>query len=227
MIKTMLLILSLFVFSLQIPGQVSDEIDQNSRQVPYNEVNLAFTLDGMPTPEEIGFDNPKSNWKFSYELRFLNNGNIISDLQKKIYAKYENQGERVKWVPKAKKELEKELKKLSVLVAKGRIKRSSLRSEENREILIPIKLTPQIQEVIANSAGSNQNPEFTIRVKGKLSTKTSSKLKFNKQYSMGFPCPVKFQSSNGKAYWSLNRCGVSIEATKENNEIRFKTFSRL
>lgn len=225
--KTTLMIFSLFIFSLQIFAQVSDEIDPNSRQIPYDEVNAAFALEGTPTPKEVGFDNPKSKWKFSYELRFLNDGNIVSGLQKKVYAKYENQGERTKWLPKANKELNKELKKLSTLVTKGKINKSSLQSEENREILLPIKLTPQIQEIIANSADSNQNPEFMIHVKGKLSTKTASKLKFNKKYSMGFACPVKIQSSSRKMYWSLNRCGVAIEAVKDNDRIRFGMFSRL
>jgi hypothetical protein len=225
--KTTILIFSLFIFSLPIFGQVNDEIDINGRQIPYDEVNVAFTLDGTPTPEDVGFDNPKSSWKFTYELRFLNDVNTPFEIQEKIYAKYENQGEKTKWLPKANKLIDKETKKMSILITKGRIKKSSLFPENNREILMPIKLTRQIQEIIAASAGSNQNPEFIIYVKGKLSTKTTSKLKFKEKYSIRFPCPVKIQSSDRKIYWALNRCGVSMEAVNQNNKIRFGLFSRL
>lgn len=213
-----------FIFSLPIFGQVNAEIDVNSRKVPYDVENVAFVLDGTPTPDAVGFDSPKSYWKFSYELRFLGDGNKEFELQKKISG---DKPEKTNWTRKQNKLLDRKIRKASILVTKGKIKKRPLTSVKDRELLIPVKLTPEVQRIIADSAGSDHNPEFIIYVKGKLSTKTTSGLKFKEKYSTRFPCPVKIRSLDRKLYWASNMCGVSLEALNENNTIRFGMFSRL
>lgn len=225
--KMLIYIFGLLALSLPIFGQVNDEIDVNSRQIPYDVENIAFALDGTPTPEEVGFDNPKSYWKFTYELRFLDDGNKVFELQKKISAKHKGEPEKAYSTSRRYKLLNRGVKKASVSVTKGRIKQRSLISVKNRELLIPVKLTPQIQQSIADSAGSDRNPTFIVYVKGKLSTRTTSGLKFKGKYANRFSCPVKIRSVDAKLYWSLNRCGVSVEALIEDNKIRFGLFSRL
>ena len=220
-------ILTFLVFSLPVIAQVNDEIDINSRPIPYDVVAAAFVLDGTPTPESVGFDNPKSYWKFSYELRFLDDGNKELELWEKIDAKFKNGSSKPVSSSKRSKLFDRGMKRASVLVAKGKIKRRPLTSPQNREILIPVKLPSQIQQSIAESAGSDRNPEFIIYVKGKLSTRTTSGLKFKEKYAIRFPCPVKIRSLDRKPYWASNRCGVSLEAINENNKIRFGMFSRL
>lgn len=220
-------VFAFLIFSLPIFGQGNDEIEVNSRRIPYDVVTAAFVLDGTPTPESVGFDNPKSYWKFSYELRFLDDGSKEFELWEKIDAKFKNGSNKPVSPSKRSKLLDRGVKRASVLVTKGKIKRRPLTSPQNREILIPVKLTSQIQQIIAESAGSDRNPEFIIYVKGKLSTRTTSGLKFKEKYAISFSCPVKIRSLDRKLYWASNRCGVSLEALNEDNKIRFGMFSRL
>jgi len=220
-------VLGLLLLSLPIFGQVNDEIDVNGRQVPYDIENLAFVLDGTPTPNAVGLDDPKSYWKFSYELRFLDDRSKELELWKKIDAKFKNESNKPVSSSKRNKLLDRKIRKASILVTKGKIKKRPLTSTKDRELLIPVKLTPEVQRIIADSAGSDHDPEFMIYVKGKLSTRTTSGLKFKEKYSARFPCPVKIRSLDRKLYWASNRCGVSLEAINENNRIRFGMRSRL
>ncbi|MCC7307851.1 MAG: hypothetical protein IT173_09805 [Acidobacteria bacterium] len=220
-------VFAFFIFSLPIFGQVNDEIDVNSRKVPYDVENVVFVLDGTPTPDAVGFDSPKSYWKFSYELRFLDDIHKEFELQETLGTKLKDRSDKPVSTSKLNKLIAREVRKISILVTKGKIKKRPLTTARNRELLIPVKLTPQIQQIIARSAGSNKNPEFVISVKGKLYTRTSSGLKFKEKYAARFPCSVKIESIDQKLYWASNRCGVSLEVMNENNTIRFGMFSRL
>ena len=52
-------------------NQTKSGIVLEKTESPYDVINLKFVLDSALKPEDVGFDNPKSYWEFSYELRCL------------------------------------------------------------------------------------------------------------------------------------------------------------
>lgn len=193
---------------------------------PYKNVNLKFVLEGSPTPEDVGFNTPKSYWKFTYELRFMDK-DVNYKLQEKVYAKYKNRDDKLKWISKANKKIGKARKKVSILVAKGKFTVENLSAAKNREIIIPVELSEQIQEILAKAGSSTENPTFVITARGRVSTKPASNRKFKKKYQMTFLCPSKTTHLD-KSYWMSNTFGISVEISKkEDGRIVFSLFSRI
>jgi len=217
------------VFSGTVIGQAKTETSEEKLESPYDEVNLKFALDANPTPEEVGFDNPKSYWKFSYELRFLESEKAARE---KSGFKYwqenpgESNAERTKRIDRKNKQYNQVWKKFGVLAGKGKVSKISLLSEESRELFIPIQLSPEIKNVLARANSTNEFPDFRVLIKGKIYSKTKSNLMFKQKISSSYTCPTKM-IVKGTPNWMMNTCGIYIGVTKENNKIFIGSTSRL
>lgn len=222
-------VFTIVVFSGMIFAQSKTETSQEKLESPYDEINLRFALDGTPAPEDVGFDDPKSYWKFNYELRFLENTKAA--LEKSGYKYWqenpgENFAERLKRVEKNNKQYDKAWRKFGVRAAKGKISKTPLLSQENREIILPIQLSSEVKSILAQANSKNTFPDFYIQVKGKIYSKTKSGLKFKQKFSESYTCPTKM-IVKGKPEWMMNTCGVYLGITNQDNKIYINSTSRL
>jgi len=229
-IKNFLIVVFAFgVFGGTVIGQAKTENIEEKLESPYEEVNLKFALDANPSPEDVGFDNPKSYWKFSYELRFLESEKAA---QEKLGYKYwqenpgESNAERTKRIEKNNKQYNKVWKKFGVLAGKGKVSKISLLSEESRELFIPVQLSSAIKNVLARANSLNEFPNFRVLIKGKIYSKTKSNLVFKQKILSSYTCPTKM-IVKGTPDWMMNTCGIYISVAKENNKIFISSTSRL
>jgi len=228
-VKFLITFSALCVFGGLVVGQSKTEINKEKFEIPYNEVILKFALDATPSPEAVGFDDPNSYWKFSYELRFLENEKV--SLEKSGYKNRqensgENNAERIKRIEKNNKQHNKAWKRFGVVVSKGKISRVSLLSQENREIVIPVRLSPEIINVLARANSTNEFPDFRVQIKGKIYSKAQSNLKFKQKISSSYVCPTKM-IVNGIPNWLANTCGIYTGVANQNNKIVISITSRI
>lgn len=219
----------ILIFSGLVFSQSKTETNSEKPESPYDEINLRFALDATPTPEDVGFDDPKSYWKFSYELRFLEDKKSALDKSDFKYFQEnpnENAADRAKRIEKNNKQYDGAWKKFGIRIAKGKISKISLLSEENREIIIPVQLSPEVKNLLAQASDANTFPDFRIQIKGKIYSKTKSNLKFKQKISSSFTCPTKM-IVKGAPVWMMNTCGVYIGLTNQNNKIYLSSTWRL
>lgn len=224
-----MLIFALGIFGGEIIGQSKTENGGEKSGSPYAEVNLRFALGAEPSPEAVGFDDPKSYWKFTYELRFLESEKAA--LEKSGYKYFqeipgEKMAERFKRIEKNNKQFDKAWKKFGIRVAKGKVSKTSLLPQENREIVISVPLSPEIKNILAQSNAKNTFPYFMIKIKGKIYSKTKFGLKFKQKFSESFSCWTKM-IDKGAPVWMMNTCGVYLGLTNQNNKIFIGSTSRL
>lgn len=205
--------LTLFVFLILILPAIA--VCQNSApdEPPYRTMNIKFVLEGTPSPEDVGFNNPKSFWQFRYELRFLKESFPFQSFREK---QGESQKEREKRIRKNNKLYDKGWKKNGVLVTKGTISKTQLLSAANREIKIPVNLTPEITNILAKAGNTWENPDFRISLRGKLLTQADSNTKLKRKLTHSFVCPTKIQTKQSQ-HWVTNTCGISFELRKDDN----------
>lgn len=217
--KFLVLCCSFLMLTLVSSGQ-STLSTSNKSQSPYEKMTLKFVIEGEPTLESVGLDNPKSSWKFSYELRFLSERNNLKGYTPPSLNKTSNlsQSERQKSVTKSNKAFEKAWKKSSVVVVKGKVPKSLLSDPKNREIIVPVELTPEVKNILAAATDTWANPEFKVRIKGTITTQTASGMKFKKKISDSYVCFSKFQTKDSQL-WMMNSCGISLRLSNINNKI--------
>ena len=182
---------------------------------------LNFTLYGEPTSQDVGFDNPKSSWKIKYEL-FLTD---FSELEKLGICRKDEEGRHICAIVRDKKTNNKIKKKSSKLFA-GNFVRKSLSSDSNRNVIVPINLTPNVIEVFNQAKKSpEKNPTFVLFVTEKVSIKTPANIKFKQKNSMTGINNLKNAMSNRNFdYWDVSCLSVSSVITKqENNRLRFSS----
>jgi hypothetical protein len=207
------------VFSQSI--QTSDTKPKSPKD-PLNlleKINLRFDLTGTPKPEDVGFNDTESSWKLKYELR-LSNRKTIRDLQSNMYAncKDTNNNYRQKCVSKANQKLDKRYKKTALFISKGAFQKTSLLSESNRGIVIPLELTPEVISIFNRTAQSDENPTFILLIKSKVSAKTPTKTKVRFKNSISFEYPLKFYRKDGSFdFYNITNFGASIGINKEDN----------
>lgn len=223
------LLFAIVIFSATVFCQSKTETTTEKLESPYDEINLRFDLGADSTPESVGFDEPKSYWKFSYELRFLENEK--SALEKSGFQYWrenpnENAAERAKGIERNNRQFDKAWKKFGVRAAKGKISKTSLLSERNREIIIPVQLPLEIKNILARANSVNAFPDFRIQIKGKIYSRTKSNLKFKQKFSQSYTCPTKM-IVNGAPNWMMNTCGIYLGVTNKNNKIYIGLTSRL
>ncbi len=223
------LLFAIVIFSATVFCQSKTEKTTEKLESPYDEINLRFALGADPTPESVGFDEPKSYWKFSYELRFLENEK--SALEKSGFQYWrenpnENAAERAKGIERNNRQLDKAWKKFGIRAAKGKIWKTSLLSEENRGIIIPVQLSLEIKNILARANSTNAFPDFRIQIKGKIYSKTKSNLKFKQKFLQSYSCPTKMIVKSAPN-WLMNTCGIYLGVTNKNNKIYIGLTSKL
>lgn len=222
-------LLTIVIFGGAVFCQSKTETTPEKLESPSDEVNLKFALGADPTPEDVGFDEPKSYWKFSYELRFLENPKAALEKSGFKYRQEnpnENAAERAEGIERSNNQYDKTWKKFGIRAAKGKISKTSLISGENREIIIPIQLPLEIKNILAQANSTNAFPDFRIQIKGKIYSRTKSNLKFKQKFSQSYTCPTKM-IANGAPAWMMNTCGIYLGLTNQNNKISIGLTSRL
>lgn len=221
--------LTLLWILLFAPNVFPQNTKQETPTAPYDVINLKFVIEGLPNADDVGFDNPKSTWQFKYELRFVDDDKKIYSVAKSFSeVPNETQTERTKRITKNNKEFDKAWKKLGVVVVKGSISKTQLLEAKNREITIPVKLTPAILDILAKASLTLDNPEFRLKVSGKVSLKTKDNLKFKGKFTPSWLCPTKLISlKENKQFWMMNTCGASTEIQRENGKLTFGFSSKI
>ena len=216
------LILIIIVGNVNVLSQAEVDSGETSTET-ITSIQLKFSLSGVPSIEDIGLTDSQSYWKFNYQLRFTDD-KVLHDLQSKIYSKYEKPGDKAKWISKANKKLYKQWKKTGLFVANGNFRNTQLSLENNRDLTVPIHLSPELKELLKNLNSSAEMPNFILSVKGVVFTKMKSGKKFKKKYAKVIEFPMKFYK-NADEFLLYNTFGIAITMTKE-NEIIFFDVSR-
>lgn len=187
---------------------------QSAQENLLEKVELRFTLEGEPTPKDVGFDNPKSYWKLKYELYLTD----FAELEKMGRCRTDDLGRGI-CLPVYNKKLDKTIKKNSALIKKGGFSKKSLSHQANREITVPVYLQPEFIEVFNLAVKiPAKNPTFVLFINAKASTKNSSKARFKKKYAIEGVKPLKFAGSNEtKEYWNIKVLSLSLTITKDEN----------
>lgn len=192
---------------------------QNSAENLLESVELHFSMPAEPSPEKVGFDNPKSFWKLQYEL-------VLSDsfVLEKIGRCNRTPEYRLNCHLNYDKKLTRKMRKGTIPLAKGAFVKRGPMSESDREIVIPVRLSPEVIDIFNKSVGNDGvNPTFLLFVKTKASTRTADKAKFKKKLTTEGIHPLKFYFSNKKFsdYWNVKRLGLSLGLTRgEDGTIR-------
>jgi hypothetical protein len=189
---------------------------QNTNQNLLEKVDLHFSMPGEPTPEKVGFDNPKSYWKLKYELVLSDSftlekiGRCMRDLpDTRLYCPLNKDGK-----------LGKKIKKGTIPIAKGEFIRRGPMSEADREVTIPVALTPEVIDIFNRSVGIDTvNPTLILFVKTKASTRTADKVKFKKKLTTEGIHPLKFYYPDMKFadYWNITKIGLTLGLTRSDD----------
>lgn len=176
-------------------------------------VEMQFSMPGEPTPEKVGFDNPKSYWKVKYEL-------VLSDsfTLEKIGRCRRNLPDTRLYCPLNRDgKLGKRMKKGTIPIKKGEFIRRGPMSEADREVTIPVALTPEVIDIFNRSVGvDGVNPTLILFVKTKASTRTADKAKFKKKLTTEGIHPLKFYYPDMKFadYWNITKIGLTLGLTR-------------
>lgn len=184
---------------------------QNSTENLLEKVDLNFSLSGKPTPEAVGFDNPKSYWKLEYEL-VLTDSLILEKLGRCNRA----QSIQLDCPVITDKKLDKKIRKISIRIAKGKFDKKELISDSSREVVIPIQLSAEVVNIFNQAITSDSNPTFVLFIKTKSFTKDISKMKFKKKFSTSGVHPLKFYRTDKTFdFWNIKSFGAYFSIYKQ------------
>ncbi len=174
--KILTTLLLVFLFTLS-------SFAQNQSENLLESVEVKFILQGDPTPQDVGFDNPKSYWKVKYEI-------YVTDFSEpeKLGLSGVNEGYKYLTPVIENKKLNKQIKKKSTKILKGSFSKKMLLTEANREAVIVVNLPQNIVEIF-NQAKINPeiNPTFVLFTTQKVYVKNSAKNKLKrKQFLIDF-----------------------------------------
>jgi hypothetical protein len=181
-------------------------------------VDIYFSMPGEPTPEAVGFDNPKSYWKVKYEL-------MLSDsftLEKLGRCKRTPPDNRLNCPLNYDKKLSKKMRIGAIPITKGEFIKRGPMSESDREVKIPVRLTPEIIEIFSKSVGvDGVNPTFLLFVKTKAATRAADKAKFKRKLSTEGIHPLKFYYADMKFadYWNITKIGLSLGLARDDDGV--------
>ncbi|MBA3334832.1 MAG: hypothetical protein H0T08_04395 [Acidobacteria bacterium] len=179
---------------------------------------MKFNLTGTPKPEDVGFDDRKGSWKLKYEL-LLSDKNTIDALISKVYANCKNTAANYsKCVGKGEKKLDKKFKKIALFLSRGVFVKNPILPEAQREIIVPVKFTPEVIRIFNEAAQSAANPVFLLQMKNRVSAKTSTKKKVRYKQAIRFQYPLKLVRRDGSfEFYNVNVFGASFEIDKKSN----------
>lgn len=203
-------ILLLALAALISPYKVSAQDDSPNL---LDSIELQFSLDGEPSPESVGFDNPKSNWYLQYELVLTDS----AELEKLERCRF-NEGRQFDCSTRSDKNLDKKIRKTSLAVSKGEFPKRNLLAESNRQYIIPIQLSGQMIGIFNEAATVfEKNPTFVLFIKTRVSTKNTSGAKLKKKLSFSRVYPLKtyaFQNEKKFEFWNIKSFGISFAVYK-------------
>lgn len=131
-----------------------------------DKITLKINLNGLPTAEGVGFNDPKASWKVKYTLRIVDTAafekNAVPVHQIKSSTKYKKIGKSIK---------------------KGGFKRKQLLNEENRTFSTDVVFDNKTKQMLS----SGKSYTFLFRVQYQLK---STFLKKKIKYAAEFPIPA-------------------------------------
>jgi len=203
--KSLPSLLLIFLFALS-------SVAQTTTKNLLEETNLHFFLEGEPTPQDVGFDNPKSSWKVKYELYLTD----FSELEKLGICKRDEAGRHICQTVKNKKQ-NKQIKKKSSKISKGSFTRQLLSSEANRQVTVPVNLSPNVIEIYNQAAKiPERNPTFILFVTEKVSVTNSDSSKLKEKYSITGIRNLKNAMSNQTfEYWNVKNLSLTISIVRQ------------
>jgi len=203
--KSLPSLLLIFLFALS-------SVAQTTTKNLLEETNLHFFLEGEPTPQDVGFDNPKSSWKVKYELYLTD----FSELEKLGICKRDEAGRHICQTVKNKKQ-NKQIKKKSSKISKGSFIRQLLSSEANRQVTVPVNLSPNVIEIYNQAAKiPERNPTFILFVTEKVSVTNSDSSKLKEKYSITGIRNLKNAMSNQTfEYWNVKNLSLTISIVRQ------------
>ncbi len=198
--------------------QKSNSENRTNSSSILEQINLSFDLEGIPRPEDVGFNQQKSKWNLKYELR-LSNEKDVRALRLNMYAKCpETNASRFKCISKANKKFDKRIRKNALFVTKGEFQKNFLSSETNRSISIPVKFTPQVINILDKSVQTSDNPYFVLKIKSKVWTKNTAKKKIKYKFAVSFDYPLKLILKDGLFdFYNITVMGATIRIVKEDD----------
>lgn len=205
--QKILLMLLILIFTVSVFAQTKQEnLLEN--------VEIKFTLESEPTPQDVGFDNPKSRWKVKYELYLTD----FSEMEKLGLTKTDNGLEYIAPIVRD-KSFNKRIKKKSMKISKGHFTKRTLSVETNREVIIPVNLTPNVIEIYNQATKiPEKNPTFVLFVAEKVSVKNSAGAKLKEQYSITGFNPLKHSGSNQNyQYWNVKNISLNITVARRDD----------
>lgn len=205
--KTLPTLLLIFWFALS-------SVAQTTTKNLLEETNLHFFLEGKPTPQDVGFDNPKSFWKAKYELYLTD----FSELEKLGICKTDEASRHVCQTVKDKKQ-NKQIKKKSLKISKGSFTRHSLSSEANRQVTVPVSLPPNVIEIYNQATKiPERNPTFILFIIEKVLVTNSAGKKLKDKYSITGIRNLKNATSNRDFdYWDVRNSSLTISIVRQEN----------
>lgn len=180
---------------------------QNAKENLVENIDLHFSLSADPTPESVGFDNPKSYWEVEYQL-FLNDSFSLE----KLGRCFRNETYRFVCPLDPSKKVNKQIRKTSLRIAGDKIVKRGPFSEADREVVVPIALSPEVIDIFNKAVKSDSNPTFVLFVKTKTYIRTGDKQKLKKKISTSSVHPLKFYNLDKtfNDYWNVRKIGLSF-----------------
>lgn len=179
-------------------------------------VDIHISMPGEPTAESVGFENPKSSWKLEYEL-MLADGFALEKIGRCERTKEDH---RFNCPLDKSGKMRKKIKKIAMPIAKGQFTKRGPLTVADREVVIPIQLTPQAIDVFNKSVGvDTTNPAFILFIKTKAKTRAADKAKFKgKMKSEGIhPLKIYNPDMTFNDYWNVTKIGVSLGLSRGND----------
>lgn len=168
-----------------------------SQENDFDKLNLTFQLEGEPTIEEVGFDNPKSSWKVKYEV-FVADFAELEKLGKCGYV----EGRSIKNCSNlTDKKLDKKIRKMATRIGTGKLSQNQLSKDENRKLIRTLELPLKAFNIFQEARQIyEKNPVLIIYISSKISTKNSSGNKLKKRYE-----------TEGFNWWKIYNADKTIE----------------
>lgn len=203
--------LIVMIFCLSLTGLAfSQEAENNLLE----KVDIRFSLDGDPTPDDAGFSDPKSNWKIEYQL-YLSDWDELKKLGR--CGLRETPDSLAYCSGAIDKKFDKRLKKVSRFMAKGKLVRTQLSNDANREIIETVNFSPEVINAFNDAAKVyEKNPVFVFFVKTSLKTRTPNGKKFKKKtMAEGLHSLKIYKIDKTFDYWNLAKLSYSLTISKD------------
>lgn len=195
---------------------------QNTQESFPAETALHFFLEGEPTSQDAGFDNPKSSWKANYELYLAD----FFELQQLGFGKTDRGFKLLPPIFQNKK-FNQRLKKKSKKILRGSFTKKMLSNAANREVTIKVNLPPDVVGTLNRALTvAGKNLTFILMVTQKVSVKNSAGVKLKDKYRITGFSSLKYVTVN-ESFENMNFRNISLTAKvtkQENGQLKLTVF---